>query len=82
MKAADGSLYVFAGVLSEGQLSDEIFKLDVLHGQWTRLEFFGPQPSARAYHATVALGYKIVVFGGLTSTGDMQTNKVTENFRT
>ena len=68
----DGSVIMHGGqneyveIFFKTALSDETFKLDVINGQWTRLETLGARPSARTLFGMASFGTNIVVFGGTT----------------
>ncbi|BDA51022.1 Nitrile-specifier protein 5 [Coccomyxa sp. Obi] len=65
--AVGDTIYFFGGrsgiEMGEGSMND-LYSFDTKAGKWTRLEPKGALPEPRSFHAMVAIGSKIYVFGG------------------
>jgi Galactose oxidase, central domain len=63
-------LYVFGGrILSRRRphLTSDLYELDLIRRQWSRLETFGEIPPPRYFHSVCALGdTKLVCYGGMS----------------
>ena len=60
-------------MLDRAGYSNEVFRFSTTALQWEQLDaalVSGSPPSARAYHAMVAVGSDIFVFGGYTDAGE------------
>ena len=63
-------LYVFGGrrlSRTRPQLTSDLFELDLIHRNWTKLETQGDLPPPRYFHSVCALGdTKLVCYGGMS----------------
>jgi N-acetylneuraminic acid mutarotase len=67
LKAGDDSLWVFGGE-KNGVPSGDLYKLDTVSKQWTKMAHSSKGPTGRSSHAAVAVGDDFYVYGGLQQT--------------
>ncbi|CAG8467955.1 11154_t:CDS:10 [Scutellospora calospora] len=60
----DGIIYVFGGVNSEGQETNDLTSFQISTQRWFMFQNMGPSPSPRYLHTMSATNEKIFVFGG------------------
>lgn len=48
---------------------NDLYSFDTKLQKWSRVEAKGPPPEARSFHAMVAVGSKLFVFGGCGKSG-------------
>lgn len=59
-------IYVFGGVGDNAYYND-VWALDILSAQWTRVETTGASPKARFSHTACLTGTDVLIYGGYNS---------------
>lgn len=77
-------LYVFGGrILSRSRpapLTADLYELDLIRRQWTKLETTGDIPPPRYFHSMCALGdTKLVCYGGMSPTPNQKNNAISQD---